>query len=365
VGHLLFADLPDDESRLDSGMTGLDQLPLSDPTSILRYRDGIYAVDLLTAAIVEFRLFDHLRDQPGTLGDLCRHFEWHPRPADVLLTLCLGNGYLEQDENGVFSPSALAREHLCNDSPWDLSGYYASLRDRPVVADYVRVLRSGRPAHWSGLDEAGDDWHGAMLKDEFAKTFTAAMDCRGVYLGKKLADTLAPELAVSAKLLDIGGGSGVYACALAANAPALAAVVLEQAPVDAIARDHIARRGFADRVTVATGNMFTDPWPAGCDLHLFSNVMHDWDVPDILTLLRRSQDFLAPGGLVLIHETFLDADKKGPLPVAEYSCILAHSTQGRCYSVAEMADYLDETGFRFLSHRLTGGDRSVILAERK
>jgi SAM-dependent methyltransferase len=357
--------LPGGESRLDSGMTGLDQLPLTDPTSILRYRDGIYAVDLLTAAIVEFRLFDYLRDQPGTLGEICRHYDWHPRPADVLLTLCLCNGYADQDENGIFRASALAREHLCSDSPWDLSGYYASLRDRPVVADYVRVLRSGRPAHWSGLDEAGDDWHGAMLKEEFAKTFTAAMDCRGVYLGKKLAAALAPELGAAAKLLDIGGGSGVYACALAANAPALEAVVLEQAPVDAIAREHIARRGLAGRVTVATGNMFTDPWPVDCGLHLFSNVMHDWDVPGILELLQRSHDALAPGGRVLIHETFLDADKKGPLPVAEYSCILAHSTQGRCYSVAEMASYLDQTGFLFLDHRLTGGDRSVIVAARK
>jgi SAM-dependent methyltransferase len=346
-------------------MNGLDQLPLTDPTSILRYRDGVYAIDLLTAAVAEFRLFDYLRDHPGTIEEICRHFEWHRRPADVLLTLCLCNGYLEQNESAVFFASDLAREHLCSDSPWDLSGYYASLRDRPIVADYVRVLRSGRPAHWSGLDEADDDWHGAMLKEEFAKTFTTAMDCRGVFLGKKLADTVAAELAVSAKLLDIGGGSGVYACALAANAPALEAFVLEQAPVDAIARELIAKRGLADRVTVATGDMFTDPWPTDCDLHLFSNVMHDWDVPEILALLRRSHDALAPGGRVLIHEAFLDADKKGPLPVAEYSCILAHSTQGRCYSVAEMADCLDRTGFRFLEHRRTGGDRSVILGERK
>lgn len=345
-------------------MTGLAQLPQTDPTSLLRYRDGVYAIDLLTAAIAEFRLFDYLRDHPATLGEICRHYDWHPRPADVLLTLCLCNGYLEQDEDGMFSASGMAREHLCSDSPWDLSGYYASLRDRPVVADYVRVLHTGRPAHWSGLDEAGDDWHGAMLKDEFAKTFTAAMDCRGVYLGKKLADALAPELATATKLLDIGGGSGVYACALAANAPALEAVVLEQAPVDAIAREHIAKRGLADRVSVATGNMFADPWPQGGDLHLFSNVMHDWDFPEIIALLGRSRDALTVGGLVLIHETFLDADKKGPLPVAEYSCILAHSTQGRCYSIAEMADSLEQTGFRILGHRPTGGDRSVIVAKR-
>lgn len=346
-------------------MSGLEQLPRTDPTSILRYRDGIYAVDLLTAAIVEFRLFDHLLNEPGTLQEICLRFAWQPRPADVLLTLCLSNGYLEQDEDGVFSACELAREHLTSGSPWDLSSYYASLRDRPVVADFVRVLRTGRPAHWSGLDEAGADWHGAMLKEEFAKSFTRAMDCRGVYLGKKLADAIAPELTRSTRVLDIGGGSGVYACALAANAPSLKAIVLEQAPVDDIARDLIATRDLAARVTVATGNMFTDPWPTDCDLHLFSNVMHDWDIPEILALLRRSQDSLAPGGRVLIHETFLDADKKGPLPVAEYSCILAHSTQGRCYSIAEMKSYLEQSGFRFLTHHLTGGDRSVIVAERQ
>ena len=38
-------------------ITGLDVLPETDPTGILRYRDGIYAVDLLTAAIVEFDFF--------------------------------------------------------------------------------------------------------------------------------------------------------------------------------------------------------------------------------------------------------------------------------------------------------------------
>jgi len=346
-------------------MTGLDQLPQSDPTSILRYRDGIYAVDLLTAAITEFRLFDYLKDRPGTLSDLCTHFGWAVRPADVLLTLCLCNDYVVQDDAGVFSVSETAREHLCVDSPWNLSSYFASLRDRPVVGDFVRVLKSGRPAHWSGLDEADDDWHGAMLKEEFAKTFTAAMDCRGVFLGKKLADTVVDVISSARKLLDVGAGSGVYACALAANAPAMEAVVLEQVPVDAIAREHIRKRGLEGRVAVTVGDMFCDLWPLDCDVHLFSNVMHDWDCPEIVSLLRRSADSLLAGGRVLIHETFLDADKRGPLPVAEYSCILAHSTQGRCYSVAEMAAFLDEAGFHFIEHRNTGGDRSVIIAGRR
>ena len=39
----------------------------------------------------------------------------------------------EQDAAGVFTPSKMALEHLCEGSPWDLTPYYGSLRDRPVV----------------------------------------------------------------------------------------------------------------------------------------------------------------------------------------------------------------------------------------
>lgn len=345
-------------------MTGLDQLPATDPSSLLRYRDGVHAIDLLTAAVAEFRIFDALREDPGTFAGICARFGWDERPADALVTLCLANGYLERDADGVFTPSQTAREHLCQGSPWDLTPYFGSLRDRPVVEDFVRVLRTGRPAQWAGLDEASDDWHGSMLGEEFARSFTAAMDCRGVFLGKKLADAVGEVLTGARRLLDVGGGSGVYACALAANAPGLEAVVLEQAPVDAIAREKIGQRGLADRVRVETGDMFSDPWPADCDVHLFSNVMHDWGKGEILALLRRSRETLVPGGTVLVHEAFLDPDKRGPLPVAEYSCILAHSTRGRCYAWSEMECFLAEAGFRSRGYRPTGGDRGVVVGTR-
>jgi len=346
-------------------MTGLDVLPQTDPTPILRYRDGIYAVDFLAAAVCEFQLFDFLKEDPVTLPDLLSHFGWAERPADVLITLCKANGLVVENADGVLSPGTAAREHLCAESPWNLTDYYSSLRDRPVVGEFVQVLKTGKPAHWNGLEEADDDWHGSMLKEDFARTFTGAMDCRGVFLGKKLADAVGEWIAGENCLLDIGGGSGVYSCALAVNSPQLNAIVLEQEPVATIARESIEKRGLSDRVSVECGNMFDDPWPAGCDNHLFSNVMHDWDGPEILALLQRSRESLAGGGHVFIHETFLNAEKTGPLPVAEYSCILAHSTQGRCYSVAEMSDFLDQAGFDTIAHRETGGDRGVIVGAKR
>lgn len=348
----------------------LTHLPASDPTVLLRYRDGIFAVDLLTCAICEFGFYDWLGSRSATLPEILSHFGWAERPADVLLSLSQAIGLVQADRHAGetrYCATDLAREHLAEGSPWNLRAYYQSMKDRPVARDFVRVLQTGRPAQWSGHEGAEEDWHGAMLSADFARDFTAAMDCRGVFLGKALAEVLRREglLARMSRLLDIGGGSGVYACALAANAPSLRAVVLEQEPVDGIARARIGERGLASQVSVATGDIFSGAYPEKCDAHLFSNVMHDWDKPEIRRLLARSFDALPSGGLVLVHEVFLNADKSGPRPAVEYSCILVHSTQGRCYGHAEMGELLEEAGFVAPQYFETAGDRGVVVARKR
>lgn len=76
--------------------------------------------------------------------------------------------------------------------------------------------------------------------------------------------------------------------------------------------------------------MFTDPLPDGHDVHLFSQVLHDWDAEQVAHLPAASFSALPAGGWLLDHDTHIDADKRGPLPVAEYSVLLMHSTFGNC-----------------------------------
>lgn len=320
-------------------MTDLTASPATDPLSIYRYRDGLYAVDLITAAL-SLDFFTWLAAHPSTLEEICTHHGFKERPADVMMTLFASNGWVHQ-ESAIFHLTPTACEHLCSGSEWFLGPYYASLHDRPIARDYLEVLRSGKPAGWSG-DKAAFDWHQAMEQEDFARSFTAAMDCRGRYLAQALAKKL--DLTGRTRLLDIGAGSGIYACSIAAQHPHLQAVVFDQAPVDRIAGKLITERGCADRVTVTTGNMF-DGLPTGCDVHLYSNVLHDWDVQEVRQLLALSHATLPPGGLLIIHDAIINPDKTGPLHVAEYSCLLMHSTQGKCYSTAEYATLLTEAGY--------------------
>jgi len=188
------------------------------------------------------------------------------------------------------------------------------------------------------------------------------MDCRGVYLAQAVAKAV--DLSQRRHVLDIAGGSGIYACSLVTHFPQLTATVFEKPPVDRIARRAIANRGCSDKVSVVPGDMLADALTPAADVHLFSNVLHDWDEPVVRQLLSKSFDAIAPGGVVVIHDAFLNAAKNGPLHVAEYSVLLMHSSEGRCYGVREMQRYLTDAGFEDVVYKGTAAARGIMIASR-
>jgi predicted O-methyltransferase YrrM len=336
----------------------LRTVPQTDPVDIYRVRDGIYAADMLLTAIVHLDLFSWLAENPATREDICRALATTGRPTDVMLTLVAAMGLVEKRQQ-VFHLTSKAKEHLVKTSPWFLGPYYESLKNRPVALDLLKVLRTGKPANW-GSQKDEKDWHKAMETEAFATQFTGAMDCRGVYLAQAVAKSI--DLSGRRRVLDIAGGSGIYACSLVTHHPRLSATVFEKQPVDGIAARAIANRGCSERVNVVAGDMLVDRLPADADVHLWSNVLHDWDEPIVRQLIRKSFDALPPDGLIVIHDAFLNAAKNGPLHVAEYSVLLMHSSEGRCYSTREMEQYLTDAGFRDVAYRDTAAARGVMTA---
>jgi SAM-dependent methyltransferase len=335
-----------------------------DPTFLYRLRDGVYAADLLIAAVTGLDLFSWLAVHgPVPAADLRDGLGLAERPADVLLTYCAALGLVDRDvhSDDRIALTDPARRHLVTGSPYDLRAYYGSLAERPAVAELLDVLRTDRPAAWASADH-GSEWSSRLGETAFAERITAAMDARGAFLAPALAAAVA-DVPVTA-LLDVGGSSGVYAAALLADRPAARAAVFERTPVDAAARTLLAARGWADRIDVVTGDMFTEPLPSGFDVHLYSQVLHDWDRGRVEHLLAASYAALPPGGRLIDHDAHVDADKRGPLAVAEYSVLLMHSTPGKCWSVGELDEMAQRAGFVDVEHRASAGDRGVLLARK-
>lgn len=331
----------------------------SDPTKLLKYRDSIYATDLLVCAVVYLDFFTFLKDRPRTSEDICAKLNTIHRPTDVMLSLLLAMELIKK--NGMkYELTGISRDYLVSDSPANLVPYYASLKDRPQCKEFYDVLKSGKPAGWSSMKN-GMDWVESMQDDQFADSFTSAMDSRGIFLAQKLAENI--DLSNKLSFLDIAGGSGVYACSIANRYKHINATVLEIVPVDIATRRSIKSKGMSDRVNVIAGNMF-NKIPKGYDVHLFANALHDWNLESVRKLVENSFASLLPDGIIVVFDAHLNKEKTGPLSIAEYSCLLMHSTEGRCYSTQEIDKILQEAGFINIIITEIAADRTMIIGNK-
>ncbi len=71
-----------------------------------------------------------------------------------------------------------------------------------------------------------------------------------------------------------------------------------------------------------------------------------------------------PGGLVVVHDKHLNRDKTGPLRIAAHSVFLMAGTEGRFYSISEIAEFLAAAGFVDVHYREVILDYSVITARK-
>jgi predicted O-methyltransferase YrrM len=165
---------------------------------------------------------------------------------------------------------------------------------------------------------------------------------------KNVAPHLAKRIDLSGatRLLDIGGGTGIYSIALLLHNPQLTAIVLDRPEVLRVAEEMAQRYGVQDRLELVPGDMFVGTLPQDCDVMLLSNILHDWDVPQCQELIGRCAAALPGGGRLLIHDVFLNDDLSGPLPIALYSAALFTLTEGRAYSAAEYRTWLERAGLQ-------------------
>jgi 3-hydroxy-5-methyl-1-naphthoate 3-O-methyltransferase len=335
------------------------RIPKFDPAELIRLRDSIYAADLFIAAVGWLDLFTWLHQNPSAHEDVCSNFNIEKRPADVLLTL-LSSMELIFQENGKYFLTEFSEQYLVKTSGRSLIPYFESMKERPGCMELLNVLKTGKPGSW-GSKKGEQEWVKAIEHPEAAEKFTEAMASRGAVLAPAMAQQL--DLINYKKVLDIAGGSGIYACSIAAANEHVHASVYERSPVDQAAKRSIAAKGMAHKVDVLTGDMIASI-PAGFDAHLLSNVLHDWSEETVKIILRHSFNALPPGGMLIIHDSHLNAEKNGPLPVAEYSVLLMYSTEGKCYSVREIENLLKKTGFTDMVFTPTTAWRSMITAKK-
>ncbi len=321
-------------------------LPQTDPTPLFELARGNYATELLVSAVAHFRVFEKLATKPQSLEVLAADLAISMRSANVLVTALRAMGTVQRRSDGLLELTPLGLEHLVPDGDFYVGDYCGLAAKAPGVLALVERLRTNRPAG-AGKDEDGaafifrEGLDSAMEQEASARALTLALAGRAKNVAPHVARVL--DLRGVAHLLDVGGGTGLYAISLLQANPGLTATVLDRPEVLKVAAEFSTAAGVSDRLELVSGDMFTAPLPFA-DVVLLSNILHDWDVAECEILVRRCSEALSPGGRLLIHDVFLAEDLGGPLPVALYSAALFSLTEGRAYSAGEYREWLRAAG---------------------
>ncbi len=317
--------------------------PPGDPTTIFELYRGAMATELLVAATHHLAVFARVRS-PLAWPDLLAALDLQERAATVLVTALRAMGLLTRGADGRIGPTALAREFLDPASGFSVAGYLGMQADSPGVVALARKLRADKPIGAQGDVSQfifREGVGGSMEQAVSARALTLALAGRARVVAPILAQRLGFDR--TRTLIDVGGGTGLYAIACLQRHPELRAVVWDRPEVLKVAAEHAVRYGVADRLECRPGDMFVDPVPAG-DVVLLSNILHDWDVAECRRIVARCAAALTPRGRLVIHDVLLDDDLGGPLPIALYSAQLFAVTEGRAYSAGEYSGWLREAG---------------------
>jgi hypothetical protein len=307
----------------------------------------------------ELGIFDALALRPQTYQELASELDLSRRGLKALLPMLAALGLLEKRlEKFVLADSA--RWYLVRESSYYWGAVFQSSEG---VTPHYEALRDAVSArdNAGSADESTSPASGDLDSDA-ARQMTRFMHSHSGAAATGLARN--GEFADVTRLLDVGGGSGVFSIALAARHPALTCTVLDLKAVCDVADEYAIAAGVSDRVNTLDLDMFEGDWPDGYDATLFSNVFHDWDHAACWQLARKAYESLPGGGRIYIHEMLLHDSGVSPLTTNAFSILMLVATRGQQFTFGELKPLLEEAGFSDISVEPTYAYYSVVTGHK-
>jgi hypothetical protein len=145
-------------------------------------------------------------------------------------------------------------------------------------------------------------------------------------------------------VVDIAGGQGALVRAILEKYPQLQALVFDQPSVVMDASRLIREIGMEARCKVVSGNFF-ESVPAGGDIYMLKQIIHDWDDQDSIAILRNCRQAMTDAARLLIIERVVPpANQRGEGKLADITMLVI--TGGMERTEAEYHALLQASGFQ-------------------
>jgi hypothetical protein len=304
-----------------------------------RLADLMWNASLLPVlhAVVKLGVADLLGDGPASAEQLAERSGTHAGSLYRLLRVAVTAGVVTLDGE-LFALTARG-QFLRTGVPGSMRNpilWQGSDEQWLVWRDLAYSVRTGMNAFprafGCGLYE-----HLSMHPDKEA-IFNEAMAANS----RAVADVLprVPGVAEHARVIDVGGGSGVILAGLLAANPRMHGVLFDTHSGLRDAEATLSAAGLRDRCEIVAGDFFVSV-PSGCDAYLLKHVIHNWSDEQAVTILRHCREAMVSDSVIYLVDAVVPADP------AEFNSVtlvrdlnMLISLNGRQRTEAEFAQLL-------------------------
>jgi demethylspheroidene O-methyltransferase len=304
------------------------------------------------AACVELNLFERMAAAPLTADELATEAQLPRLSALRLLEAAASLGLAQRRGAARWGLGPLGAAMVGNEAVAAMVRHHRTLYTD--LADPLALLRTGRgelARYWAYAGGHAHDRAPGALDGEATAPYSALMSATQPLVAGQVLD--AYPISRHRRLLDLGGGEGVFAAAALARAPNLQAVVFDLPAVADAARARFARLGLAQRAQAVGGDFYRDALPLGADVVSLVRVIYDHDDAPALAILRAARRALPAGGTLLLAEPMAGTAGAEPMGAAYFGMYLLAMGSGRSRSAAELRALLQRAGFDRVRERAT------------
>ncbi len=303
------------------------------------------------AACVELKLFDRLARAPMTAAQLAMESRL-PLPAALRLLEAAASLDLTerrgQDSTGEtrFGLGPLGAAMVGNTAVIAMVEHHRALYTD--LADPLALLRGERPnsemsRYWAYAGGHAQDRAPGTLQDAATGPYSALMSATQPLVAGQVLD--AYRIDRHQRLLDLGGGEGVFAAAALARTDKLQAMVFDLPSVADAANARFASLGLSQRAQAFGGDFHRDPLPPGADIVSLVRVLYDHDDEPALGILKAARRALPAGGTLLLAEPMAGTAGAEPMGAAYFGMYLMAMGSGRSRGAPELAALMRRAGF--------------------
>jgi len=238
-------------------------------------------------------------------------------------------------------------------------------RQSPFYMGDIMLLQDEEWNHWGSLEAIIRSGQPKVTGNIFMNNPEQGERVHRVL--SKMAKRMAPELlrridlSSCRKLLDLGGGGGVFSAAFLNAWPQIHGTIFDLPQVIPITQKQMEKERLTDRMELLAGNFNQDQISGTYDVVFLSDILHYQTAEENRSLFQKLYRNVGVNGRIIVKDMFLGGEENPGWNAIFSIHLMVYTEKGRCFKKQDVEEWLTQAGFTGIEEI----ERNAVLMAKK